>query len=355
MNPHGGISMSRTTMSRTTMSHTTERVSRTRSAAITTALVTLISLCGVTSIAAQTPTPPRRAHHALEYDAARGRVVLTGGSTPLNGGSSFQFFNDLWDFDGVRWTQFDPTGDKMSGMRLAYDRQNARIVSFGGFSGSASLGLLRNLDNGHWRTVMDREDMAAAEPGFVYDSRRKRFVAFGGSGKSGAIGDTWEYDGSGWTKIPASGLSPRQAFAMAYDEARGRTVLFGGMADAPRGTRPPSLGDTWEYDGVRWTRVSTTGPSPRGSAGVAYDSKRKLVIIFGGMTADGFVGDTWSWDGAAWKLLSETGPEPRAMGYLAYDAKRDRVVLFGGRKGWPDGDLDDTWEWDGARWRRFTN
>jgi hypothetical protein len=347
--------MSRPTILRTTISRTTERVSRTTCAAIATALVILFALCDVASIAAQSPTPPRRAHHALGYDEARGRVVLTGGSTPLNGGSSFEFFNDLWDFDGVRWTRFDTTGDRLSGMRLAYDRTNARLVSFGGFTGMASIGALRNLDNGHWRTVVDRESMAAAEPGFVYDSRRKRFVAFGGSGKSGALGETWEYDGTEWTKMPATGPSPRQAIAMAYDEARGRTVLFGGLGDAPRGTRPPTLGDTWEYDGTRWMKVSDTGPSPRGTAGVTYDSKRKMVILFGGMSADGFMGDTWAWDGSRWTRLSETGPEPRGMGYMAYDAKRDRVVLFGGRKGWPDGDLDDTWEWDGARWRRFTN
>ena len=88
---------------------------------------------------------------------------------------------------------------------------------------------------------------------------------------------------------------------------------------------------------------------------VAYDSKRGLVILFGGLGNDGFLGDTWSWDGTKWTRLAETGPEPRGMGYLAYDKRRDRVVLFGGRKGYPDGDLNDTWEWDGTRWQRVGN
>jgi hypothetical protein len=78
-------------------------------------------------------------------------------------------------------------------------------------------------------------------------------------------------------------------------------------------------------------------------AGVAYDSKRGQVIIFGGVGSDGFLGDTWSWNGSEWRKLAETGPEPRGMGYLAYDQQRDRVVCFGGRKRWPDGDLNDTW------------
>jgi hypothetical protein len=86
---------------------------------------------------------------------------------------------------------------------------------------------------------------------------------------------------------------------------------------------------------------------------MAYDARRGHMILFGGIGAGGFLGDTWSWDGSRWTRLAETGPEPRAMGYLAYDKARDRVVLFGGRKGWPD-DLADTWEWDGSRWRRVS-
>ena len=90
----------------------------------------------------------------------------------------------------------------------------------------------------------------------------------------------------------------------------------------------------------------------RNGAGATFDSRRGLVIVFGGAGPGGFLGDTWSWDGTAWRKLADTGPEPRVMGYLAYDRNRDRVVLFGGRKGWPDGDLNDTWEWDGVSWKK---
>jgi hypothetical protein len=98
--------------------------------------------------------------------------------------------------------------------------------------------------------------------------------------------------------------------------------------------------------------MATTGPSARVAAGSAWDSRRGLFVVFGGLGAEGFLGDTWGWDGVEWKKLSDRGPEPRAMGYMAYDRARDRIVLFGGRKGWPDGDLGDTWEWDGATWTR---
>jgi hypothetical protein len=300
-----------------------------------------------------TLAPPRRAHHALAYDETGRRVLLTGGSTPHDGGQRFEVFNDLWAFDGTRWTQLPSSGAKSSGSRLAWDRKRNLMVSFGGHDGRA-LPDLRVLEGNTWRTIGQHIEMPAAEPGFIYDSRRNRFVAFGGSAAPGwPHGDTWELDGESWKRVATLSPPARQAHAMVYDERRGQTVVFGGMGPGEPGRPPPALGDTWEFDGKSWTERRVTGPGARHGAGVAYDSKRGMVILFGGLTSEGFKGDTWSWNGVEWRKLAESGPEPRGMGYLAYDQHRDRVVLFGGRKGWPDGDLNDTWEWDGAGWRRF--
>jgi hypothetical protein len=227
------------------------------------------------------------------------------------------------------------------------------VVSFGGYMGR-SVGLLRALVGDQWNTLADHAEGAAAEPGFVFDPRRDRFVAFGGSAAMGqARGETWIQSGTGWNRLAAPGPAGRQAHAMVQDEKRDRTVLFGGMGSGPAGQAPPLLADLWEFNGTAWTKRTADGPSARHSSGAAYDSKRGVVILFGGVGSSGFLGDTWSWDGTAWIKLADSGPEPRGMGFLAYDKKRDRIVLFGGRKGWPDGDLNDTWEWDGAGWRRI--
>lgn len=320
---------------------------------IRTLIPGVVLLLGVSTMAAQT-TPPRRAHHALAYDANRQRVLLTGGSTPTDGGRNFTFFNDLWEFDGTRWSALPSSGERLSGMRLAFDSKLGRLFSFGGFQGSGSVADLRVLEDNAWQTLGRHPAMAAAEPGFVYNATRGRFVAFGGSAGRGQVhGDTWEYDGTHWTKFAGSSPPARQSPAMVYDAKRGRTVLFGGLG-AGGGQRPPSLGDTWEFDGKAWTQRQGSGPSARHDPGVTYDTKRGLVILFGGAGRDGFKGDTWSWDGSEWKRLATTGPAPRAMGYLAYDQHRDRVVLFGGRKGYPNGDLNDTWEWDGTTWKRVS-
>jgi hypothetical protein len=299
---------------------------------------------------AHVATPPARAHHALAYDPVARRVVLAGGSTPRDSGRSFEFFDDVWAFDGRAWSSVARSGDRLSGIGLAFDARRGRLISLGGYDGSAR-GDLRVLEPSGWRTIATYDTLRVAEPGVAYDTRRGRLVVFGGSpGRGQANGDTRELDGDRWHRVDVAGPPPRQAHVMVFDERRGRVVVFGGMAVAPAGQRPPPLGDTWEYDGARWRRLDVASPSPRMAAGATYDAKRGLVLVFGGSGADGMLGDTWGWDGTSWRRLAERGPGARVMGQLAYDAARDRTVMFGGRRGWPNGDLADTWEWDGSTW-----
>jgi hypothetical protein len=304
--------------------------------------------------------PAKRAHHALVYDGHRQRVLLTGGNSPLAGGESYASFNDLWAFDGTRWTALRSSGLQVWGMRLAFDSRRRRVVSFGGNSNRSPISDVRVLEHDAWTTLGRHSEMPAADAGFVYDSRRDRFIAFGGSvGDGSAHGDTWELAGSTWAKVASQSPPARQAHAMVFDERRGRTVIFGGTGPYGPGERAPWLGDVWEFDGRRWrAREFANGPGPRTGPGAAYDSKRGVTVVFGGVGNSGFLGDLWAWTGLEWRKLADAsaaGPVPRAMGQLAYDPRRDRVVLFGGRNGWPDGDLNDTWEWDGATWRRIGN
>jgi N-acetylneuraminic acid mutarotase len=247
-----------------------------------------------------------------------------------------------------------PPGDPLSGIRIATNVQR-HIYSLGGFADSG-LGVLRLMESGHWQRVnVNPSSAMRGELGFVFDTARNRFVAFGSSMTGGqAVSEVWEYDGSQWTKSGAAPPPGRLGAAMVYDARRKRTVLFGGMGARRGEASAPLLSDTWEFDGTTWTPARVAGPTPRLSPGVAYDSKRGLVLVFGGANHERVLNDFWAWDGNTWKKLAEGGPEPRVMGYLAYDKKRDRVVLFGGRRGVPDNtDLGDTWEWDGSTWRRF--
>jgi hypothetical protein len=85
-------------------------------------LVPALSLC-----AQENSLPPIRAHHSLIYDEAAKTVFLTGGSTPLDDGNSFKFYNDVWNFDGTKWALKGNAGDERSGMTLAYDTKRKKI------------------------------------------------------------------------------------------------------------------------------------------------------------------------------------------------------------------------------------
>lgn len=295
--------------------------------------------------------PKGRGHHTVFYDDARQRVMVTGGAT-VDKNRNYELLNDLWSFDGSAWTPLPSSGERVSGMRIDADAQK-RLYSFGGFTGSA-IGDVRVLENDQWRRVGAHPNALVAESGFAFDAARNRFVVFGGASTEGRmLGDVWEYDGTNWKKSTATPPPGRFMHAMVYDGRRKRTVVFGGMGTRVGEPPAPIFADTWEFDGSTWTQMRVAGPPARMGAGAAYDSRRGLMLIFGGSNHDGVLNDLWSWDGASWKKLAENGPEPRVMGYIAYDKKRDRVVLFGGRRGSPDnGDLNDTWEWDGAAWRR---
>src|SRR6266545_4424509 len=184
----------------------------------------------------------------------------------------------------------------------------------------------------------------------AYDSVRRQVVLFGGRGTRGdptsnRLGDTWEWDGTVWMHTANTGPSPRAYMAMDYDPTRQRVVVFGGAGS--RMNPFQDTHDTWEWDGTVWTKVATSGPTARNAHGVAYDSARQRLVLFGGgVTFGGLFDDTWEWDGTAWTQRAPTVmPSLREAFGMAYDRVRGRVVLFGGI------DLTgtvfgDTWAWD---------
>ena len=198
-------------------------------------LIHIFFLQGLFIYAQQNMLPPVRAHHSLVYDEQAKAVLLTGGSTPLDGGNSFRMFNDLWKFDGTKWSLIGTAGDERSGIGLAYDSKRKKLFSFGGYTtDTGSRSEFRIFENDDpiaigWKNLSSIPGLKAAEPGFVYDSNRDRLVLFGGSSGPGkANGETWEWDGIAWKKFEGSSPDARQALAMIYDAKRKKTVLFGG-------------------------------------------------------------------------------------------------------------------------------
>ncbi len=197
----------------------------------------------------------------------------------------------------------------------------------------------------------------------AYDAARREVVVFGGLGadatanSNGTVYDeTWAWNGRQWSeRFPAIRPPARVGASMVYDTKRRVLVLFGGWEDLQTGR---GLNDTWTWDGTRWMKQHPlTAPQPRGFAAMAYDAGRHVAVMFGGHQGSGTpepaYHETWTWDGANWSRQHPLhSPSARYQPAMTYDAADGQTVLFGGISGpLPSGEgFTDTWTWDGRDW-----
>lgn len=150
-----------------------------------------------------------------------------------------------------------------------------------------------------------------------------------------------------WNTVASTGPAARNSQAMAYDSRRGVTVMFGGLTP-DNSTRNR---ETWEWNGSVWSLRSTIGPSARSGAAMAYDPTRGVCVLFGGSdNHKTYAQDTWEWDGVTWTpRVVANPPLQRIPGGMVYDSSAGKIVMHGGWVGFPSYQyLHDTWEYDGA-------
>ena len=306
------------------------------------------------SFAAVPPHIGVRNAHAMAYDSDRARVILFGGA------DESKVLGETWVWDGRHWGLVSSAGPgPRTFPAMAYDSLRKRVVLFGGnrvlFGRNPDENKFLNdtweWDGRSWKQIEAVAPSPRAEASMAFDSRRGRMILFGGHNRAGTmgsrLGDTWEWDGKKWTKMRATGPTPRNGAAMVYDSVRGKIVLFGGS------TVESVSGETWEWDGKQWTENQTALVEGRFNSVMAYESSRQKVIRFGGRYAGKPLGDTWVYDGKQWVQITSNGPTPRNHAAMVYDSKRKVIVLFGGHDlGLQDEVhvLGDTWEWDGDKW-----
>lgn len=167
----------------------------------------------------------------------------------------------------------------------------------------------------------------------VYDTQRGVLVLFGGKSHiddihmTGFLDDTWEYTDGHWYVVETTIFPPaRYGHGMAYDFKRNVTVMYGGVA-----SRTELHSDTWEFDGMVWQPCTGCIESPGG---------REFPIMVPSPTHEGVLlavgtarDDTWHFDGGDWKLLPVIIPSPIRYSLLAeavYDSNKQVVVLQSG-------------------------
>lgn len=189
----------------------------------------------------------------------------------------------------------------------------------------------------------DRRQGAAIAPLTL----RGSLVIFGGRGLFNLLDSVVVYVDGGFVNVDAGpGPGGREFAAMAEDRLFDRVVLFGGDRDG-------GLGDTWLFDGRRWTQGPQSGPSPRSEASASLEPSTNKVVLFGGRTATGVSDELWEWSAGTWTKQPRIPPWPPARSSATLTTANGRVLLFGGRDG--TNELPDLWEWDGARWTLLSN
>jgi len=251
-------------------------------------------------VAPNPPSPRFQASMAGLSVGGRDEVVLFGGQAG-NGGP---VVDETWVFDGTTWSPVTTAASPPARMNASIATLAGRVVLFGGTSAGAAnvLGDTWTFDGTSWSAVtgMGPSPRADASMGTLGNE----VVLFGGADATGAaLGDTWTFDGTIWKQVSATSGPPARLDAQAATLGAAFYVFGGEAGNAGDAT---GLGDTWFFDGTRWTAAKVPGgPLPLPLAGTAVFGGRLVGLEAGG---SGRGETTWSFDGASWSRIGGVAP-----------------------------------------------
>ena len=170
-----------------------------------------------------------------------------------------------------------------------------------------------------------------------------------GGGADDISGDTWTFDGTKWTEHVIPGPAARDLTSMAA--LGGKAVLFGGQSATCQGSNPcPGFtNDTWTFDGTSSIELTlATAPSGRCLATLASVNGKELVM-YGGRDVNSEVNDTWTFDGSTWTPVPVSAPTGTfgVRNLPSVAMLGDKAVFFGGAQSAPQG---DTFELSNNAW-----
>jgi hypothetical protein len=264
----------------------------------------------------------------------------------------------------AQWLHVTPSASPSirSESAMSFEPTLGAVLLFGGVPSFGSpFGDTWSYDGSTWTHLAPATSPGGrGQAGMVYDSNRGVTVLYGGGNTSffggPSIDQTWEFDGTTWTHIvPNTTPGGLSLFGIAFDSSRNRVVVYGGDAD---NSFPIASNGTWEYDGNNWTQMApANNPGPLERPAMCFDTTRSRVVLFSGIDPQtGGTDETWVYDGTDWSTLPVVGTRPpvRTSGKMVYDASRDVCVLQGGMDPYNGNLINDTWEFDGAAWTQIS-
>lgn len=276
-------------------------------------------------------SPPASPGFRMVFDEPRGAALLLFQS----GGQANDSF---WRWNGTSWDQpFVALPPLRSNCYLTFDSSRQRVLMYGGTS-AATGAFLQDMwewDGAVWQQRPGSNfPPARSSAGFTFDRTRNVAVLFGGLKLNPAArtDETWEWNGTTWTQAtPAVRPSVREYPVLAFDPTTQRVLMYGGENVAQ--SQLFQFNDTWTWNGVTWQQqFPSTPPFLRRLPVMVSDLARSRVMLYGGNQFD-FM--TWEWDGAQWQARAIASPGPLEQHVATYDSQRREVLVFGGVT-WPN-------------------
>lgn len=320
------------------------------------ALVTTVSSLSAQWIQ-QAPATSPSARAAAAVATGPSGVLIFGGDT-----GGFSPSNQAWSYDGSTWSAAPGGPSGRAGAEMVYDSNAGVFWMYGGlnssFFGGASKDELWQFDGVSWSqpVIVGATPGGLGLHGMSFDSVNNVVVVYGGLPDNFFPIDsdaTWEWNGSAWTQtavFPATNPGPLERPSMCFHTGIGKTVLFGGL-DVQGNWNDT----TWTYDAATnaWTALSTPGSKPgaRTGARMAYDSVRDVCVLTGGADPNDpngttYWNDTWEFDGTSWTQVATNVTGTRLNAMMSFLPSDNRMVLFGGVNYSSFTFFGDTWEWE---------
>lgn len=152
-----------------------------------------------------------------------------------------------------------------------------------------------------------------------------------------------------WTELPTTNFPlMRGQYAMAYNSRHKKIVAYGGRT----GFRDDfqNVNETWAFDYkiITWVNLEAKDSPPwRSGHTMVYDQVRDMIILFGGNDFTKVFNDLWQYDYSSntWtNITPDFSPEARQMHGMVYVPDREVIIMFGGRKLNGGASFSDVWE-----------
>jgi hypothetical protein len=240
-------------------------------------------------------SPPARMWPAAAYDPIRNDVIMFGGNI---GKGQAGDIGDTWTWDGQTWSQNsfrqgrEPPGQSFGPAAAAFDPASKQVVLVNGPTcivkpGEGCSPDTWSWDGKTWTVHPSSAVMAVTRSGFLYtDTKLGRLVMLdGGFWTLSGVSRVW--DGVNWSALSAPPFKQVTVAGLAYDDGAASLVAFGGDRCNTAYTTTPSptanTSETMVFDGTAWSQLQPVNrPPARDETYLAYDSKRRQIVMFGG-------------------------------------------------------------------------